>query len=89
MSVGPKEKEGQGTFHLGRSGAWNESRKVVLGVNAALFLAVYRIPRGQNSAMANGAAPSTRLPGPEACLPSVPDLTPLWAGTDAYFTGLC
>ena len=44
MCIDPKEKEGQGTFHLGRSQACNEARKQAVGVNAALFLAVYRIP---------------------------------------------
>lgn len=45
MCVDPKEKGGQGTFHLGRRGAWNEGRKEVIGVSTALFFAASRIPR--------------------------------------------
>lgn len=68
MCVDPKEKEVQGTFRLGRRGAWNEGRKEVIGVNAALFLAVYRIPGRQNSVMANRAAPGPGCLGPKpAC----------------------
>lgn len=42
MCIDPIETESWGTFHLGRKGTWNEDRKEVIGVSAALFLAVYR-----------------------------------------------
>ena len=41
VGIDPKEKEAQGTLHLGRRGAWNEDRKEAMGP-CCLFLAVYR-----------------------------------------------
>lgn len=70
VCASPKEKEVQGTCHLGRRGAWNENRKEVTGVHTACSsLSTGGEFRGrQNSVMAKRTTSRARPPGAEDCL---------------------
>lgn len=64
MCIDPTEKDGQGTSHHSRRGAWSEAKKEVVGVGAASSsLCVYRRVRRRQNSDGWEAAPNADLPG--------------------------